>query len=133
MTRLFIGAGRDMGVRPGDIVGAIANEAGIASKRIGAIEICERFSLVEVDTPVANAVIEAMRETTIKGKNVTVRRDRPKKAASDSERRSFEPHGHADARFEEDGKKRRGKDGNDKKPKRDKKSDKSRGSSRFYE
>lgn len=79
MTRLFVGAGRDMGVRPGDIVGAIANEAGIASKRIGAIEILERFSLVEVDAPVANAVIEALRGTTIKGRSVTVRRDRPKK------------------------------------------------------
>ena len=39
MTRLFVGAGRDLGIRPSDIVGAIANEAGVPSKCIGAIEI----------------------------------------------------------------------------------------------
>ena len=78
MTRLFIGAGRSLGIRPGDIVGAIANEAGIPSKRIGAIDIAERFTLVEVDSAAANAVIEALRAATIKGRTVTVRRDRPK-------------------------------------------------------
>lgn len=121
MTRLFIGAGRDMGVKPGDIVGAIANEAGIASKRIGAIEILERFSLVEVDTPVANAVIEAMRNTTIKGRNVVVRRDRPKKA--------FE----GEATFENKGRDRRERkfDGHDK-PRRDARKEK-RSTSRFYD
>lgn len=51
MTRLFIGAGREAGLRPSDIVGAIANEAGIASRRIGAIDISDRFCLVEVDAP----------------------------------------------------------------------------------
>lgn len=81
MTRIFIGAGREMGLRPGDIVGAIANEAGIASKRIGAIDIADRFCLVEVDSPVAMAVIEALRDTTIKGRNVIVRRDQPKRSA----------------------------------------------------
>lgn len=98
MTRLFIGAGRDMGVRPGDIVGAIANEAGIASKRIGAIEILDRFTLVEVDTPVAAAVIDALRNTSIKGRNVTVRRDRPKKSAKkESNPSRFDDAGNGDA------------------------------------
>ena len=36
---LFIGAGRMSGVRPGDIVGAIANEANVSSRQIGAIDI----------------------------------------------------------------------------------------------
>ncbi len=76
MTRIFIGAGRALGVRPGDIVGAIANEAGIAARRIGAIDIADKFSLVEVDTPVASAIIDALRQTTIKGRSVTVRRDK---------------------------------------------------------
>ena len=42
MTRLFIGAGRMSGVRPGDIVGAIANEANVSSRQIGAIDISDR-------------------------------------------------------------------------------------------
>ena len=49
MTRLFFGAGRDAGVRPADVVGAVANEAGINSRSIGAIDIAERFTIVEVE------------------------------------------------------------------------------------
>ena len=46
--RIHVPLGRDAGVRPADLVGAIANEAGIDSREIGAIEITDRFSLVEV-------------------------------------------------------------------------------------
>jgi ATP-dependent RNA helicase DeaD len=76
VTRVYIGAGRKAGIRPGDLVGAIANEASMDSSNIGAIEIADRFSLVEVPEPMAERVIEALRGTTIKGKRVTVRRDR---------------------------------------------------------
>jgi ATP-dependent RNA helicase DeaD len=75
-TRLFVGAGRNLGVRPGDLVGAIANEARIEARNIGAIEITDRFSLVEVPTEIADDVIRALKGTTIKGQRVTVRRDR---------------------------------------------------------
>ncbi len=57
MTRLFIGAGREAGVRPQDLVGAITGEAGIAGREVGAIEIADRFSLVEVADAVAEDVI----------------------------------------------------------------------------
>ena len=76
MTRVYIGAGRKAGIRPGDLVGAIANEARVDSGNIGAIEIADRFSLVEVPESMAEQVIDALRSTTIKGKRVTVRRDR---------------------------------------------------------
>ena len=76
VTRLYIGAGRKAGVRPGDLVGAIANEAGVDSSAIGAIEISDRFSLVEVPEEIAEDIIGALRSTTIKGKRVAVRRDR---------------------------------------------------------
>ena len=76
MTRVYVGAGRKAGIRPGDLVGAIANEANIDSRSIGAIEIADRFSLVEVPESMAEQVIDALRATTIKGKRVTVRRDR---------------------------------------------------------
>jgi ATP-dependent RNA helicase DeaD len=75
-TRLFIGAGRKAGVRPGDLVGAIANEVGVDASAIGAIEIADRFSLVEVPEEIVEDIIGALRATTIKGKRVTVRRDR---------------------------------------------------------
>ena len=76
VARLFVGLGRKAGVRPGDLVGAIANEAGIDSRDIGAIEIADRFSLVEVPDDAADEVIRALRGTTIRGKRVMARRDR---------------------------------------------------------
>jgi len=76
MTRLFIGAGRNSGVGPRDLVGAIANEAGIDGRDIGAINIADRFSIVEVPTEAAEAVIDSVRAARIKGRKVTVRRDR---------------------------------------------------------
>jgi ATP-dependent RNA helicase DeaD len=76
VTRVYVGAGRKAGVRPGDLVGAIANEARVDSSNIGAIEIADRFALVEVPEAMADRIIDALRSTTIKGKRVTVRRDR---------------------------------------------------------
>src|SRR5690606_39587657 len=75
IARLYIGAGRDAGVRPQDLVGAIAGEAGIRGTEIGAIEISDGFSIVEVPESVAGQVIAAMRGSRLKGKKVTVRRD----------------------------------------------------------
>jgi len=76
VARLYIGAGRKLKVRPGDLVGAIANEAGIDAGAIGAVRISDRYSLVEVPEEVADDVIAALQATTIKGKRVQVRRDR---------------------------------------------------------
>ena len=42
----------------------------------GAIEIADNFSLVEVEESLANDVIEAMRNASIRGKKVIIRRDR---------------------------------------------------------
>ena len=76
MTRLFIGAGRAAGIRPQDLVGAIANESSVPGRDIGAIEIADRFSLVEVPEPFADEVITALRASSIKGRRTNVRRER---------------------------------------------------------
>jgi ATP-dependent RNA helicase DeaD len=75
-VRVYVGAGRKANMRPADLVGAIANEAGIEGRDIGAIEIADRFSLVEVPEELADRVITALRSTTVKGKRLTVRRDK---------------------------------------------------------
>jgi ATP-dependent RNA helicase DeaD len=80
MARVFIGAGSSSGLRPADLVGAIANEAGISAREIGAIEIEERFSLVEVSDTVVEDAIRALRATSLRGQKVTVRRDQPKRS-----------------------------------------------------
>jgi ATP-dependent RNA helicase DeaD len=76
VTRIYIGLGRKAGMRPGDLVGAIANEAGIDARAIGAVDIADRFSLVEVPDEAVDEIIGALRSTTIRGKKVVVRRDR---------------------------------------------------------
>jgi ATP-dependent RNA helicase DeaD len=76
VVRLFIGAGREAGIRPGDLVGAITGEAGIASRDLGAIEIADRFSLIDVPASRAEEIVAALRASTLRGKKVTVRRDR---------------------------------------------------------
>ena len=74
--RLFIGAGRDAGIRPGDLVGAITGEADVPSRSLGAIEIADKFSLVEVPEALADRIIAALKATKIRGKKVNVRREK---------------------------------------------------------
>jgi len=76
MARIYIGAGREGGIRPQDLVGAIANEAGVPGSRIGAIQITERYSIVEVPTDAAQQVIQSLGKSTIRGKKVQIRLDR---------------------------------------------------------
>ena len=75
-VRVFVGAGKKAGIRPGDLVGAIAGESGVPSSAIGAIRIAENFSVVEVPEDLADAIIEAVGAGTLRGKKVKVRRDR---------------------------------------------------------
>ncbi|HYN92712.1 MAG TPA: DEAD/DEAH box helicase [Pilimelia sp.] len=75
-VRLYLGVGRSAGVRPQDLVGAITGETRLSGRDIGAIEITDRFSLVEVPTPAADEVITSLRRATIKGRKTIVRRDR---------------------------------------------------------
>jgi ATP-dependent RNA helicase DeaD len=76
IVRLFIGAGREAGIRPGDLVGAITGEAGVESRTLGAIEIADRFSLIEVPEALADGIVVALKSATLRGRKVTVRRER---------------------------------------------------------
>ena len=76
IARLFIGAGRFQGLRPGDLVGAITGETGLPSSVIGPIRIAERFSLVEVLGEHAHAIIGALRQCKVRGIKLNVRFDR---------------------------------------------------------
>jgi ATP-dependent RNA helicase DeaD len=63
-------------IRPKDLVGAITGESSLSGRDIGAIEIADRFSIVEVPDTAVDAVITALRGTKIKGNRPTIRRDR---------------------------------------------------------
>ncbi|MGD2121663.1 MAG: DbpA RNA binding domain-containing protein, partial [Gemmatimonadota bacterium] len=63
-------------VGPGDLLGAIAGEAGVEGSQVGKIEIRDNFSLVEVAPTVADKLIRHVNGTTIRGRAVRVDHDR---------------------------------------------------------
>jgi ATP-dependent RNA helicase DeaD len=73
MARVYVGAGREAGIRPGDLVGAIANEAKVNSNMIGAIQIEDRFSVVDVPEAMAQRIVEVLGRSRIKGRKAPVR------------------------------------------------------------
>ena len=73
MATLHFSVGKNANIRPGDFVGAIANEAGLNSNVIGPIKISDQYSLVTVPEELAQGIIKALGRTRIKGKKVPVR------------------------------------------------------------
>jgi ATP-dependent RNA helicase DeaD len=76
LAGIYIGGGRKLKIRPGDIVGAIVNEAKLDPTSIGAIQVAERHSTVLVPKDIVEHVIAALNAASIKGKRLVVRRDR---------------------------------------------------------
>jgi ATP-dependent RNA helicase DeaD len=73
MARIYVGAGRNLGFQPQNLVGAVTAE-GVKGSLIGTVEICDKYSLVEVPESVFDAALQSMRNSLIKGKKVVVRR-----------------------------------------------------------
>ncbi|MEO7397325.1 MAG: DEAD/DEAH box helicase, partial [Ilumatobacteraceae bacterium] len=73
-ARLYVSLGRKDGIRPGDLVGAIANETNLSGREIGPIKLAERFAIVGVPEWAADDVITALKRTTLKNQKATVRR-----------------------------------------------------------
>ncbi|QKG84527.1 DEAD/DEAH box helicase [Kroppenstedtia pulmonis] len=78
MVRFFINVGRNANIRPPELVKAIAEQAGIAAKKVGRINIYDRFSFVEVPEEAAPFVFEALRQTKINGARVNLEPARPR-------------------------------------------------------
>ncbi len=83
MTRLFVRIGKRDNLRPGDLVGAIANEAGVSGQAVGGIEIGDAFSFVEVPAGIAHRVLSALNGTTIRGRQPEAVIARPGSALPD--------------------------------------------------
>ncbi|MEK6721241.1 MAG: DEAD/DEAH box helicase [Chloroflexota bacterium] len=77
-VQLWVGGGRRANIRPGDLVGAIANEAGVPGSVVGAIQLFDDFALVDVQASVVDGVADALRGARIRGQQVPVRRERPR-------------------------------------------------------
>jgi ATP-dependent RNA helicase DeaD len=87
MVRVFIDAGRLGGVRPADIVGAIASEAGLPGKAIGAIDVGDRFTFVEIPARYKDQVLERMAHAEIRRRPVHVTLARPGSEVQEAPRR----------------------------------------------
>ncbi len=74
MVRLFVSLGKNNKVRAGDIVGALAGETGISGRSIGAIDIFDDFTFVDVPKEFVKNVIEGMKNKKLKGVKVNIER-----------------------------------------------------------
>jgi ATP-dependent RNA helicase DeaD len=72
MARLFINIGKSQKVRAKDILGAIAGEANLPGKLVGAIDLYDKYTFVEVPKENAKAVLKAMKNVKIKGKQINI-------------------------------------------------------------
>ncbi len=70
---LYVAMGRTAGMRPGDLVGAIANEVGLEGREIGPIRIADNYSVVGIPERSLQHAITVLNGTTIRGKATKVR------------------------------------------------------------
>ncbi|HET7133001.1 MAG TPA: helicase-related protein, partial [Gammaproteobacteria bacterium] len=71
-VRYRLEVGHDHGVQPSNIVGAIANEAGIDSAHIGRIEIFDAFSTVELPEGMPKEIYKHLRNTWVCGQKLAI-------------------------------------------------------------
>lgn len=72
MVRLFLNAGKKNKIRAKDIVGAIANEAGVPGKTLGAIDLYDDYTFVDVPSEFVRDILHGMKNAKIKGKKVHI-------------------------------------------------------------
>jgi len=99
MERFRIEVGHDDKVMPGNIVGAIANEAGIESKYIGRIDIYDDYSTIDLPKGMPKEIFKDLKRTWVSGKQLQITRlseqagkdakagEKNKKKPADSRRR----------------------------------------------
>lgn len=73
MERFWIGVGHQHGVKPGNIVGAIANEAGLESRNIGRINISDDFSTVDLPSGMNSETLHTLKRARICGQRLDIR------------------------------------------------------------
>ena len=98
MVRLFINVGKKDKITPANILGAIAGESGMPGRLVGAIDMMDNYTFVDVPAKHAEAVLAAMNDNVlIKGRkvnvekaNVSAKPARKSKSKPDTRRRNGE-------------------------------------------
>ena len=74
MDRYRVAVGHDHNVKPGNIVGAIANEAGIDSKEIGRINIHDGYSLIDLPEGMPKDIFNTLKKVRVSGHPLQITR-----------------------------------------------------------
>ncbi|MES2524308.1 MAG: DbpA RNA binding domain-containing protein [Gemmatimonadota bacterium] len=88
-AKVFLAVGKRDGARVGDIVGAVANEAGISGEQIGQVELFESHAIVELSKEDATRVVDALANVSLRGRKLNARID----DRAGAERGGFAPRG----------------------------------------
>ena len=73
MTRYRIAVGKQDGVRPGNIVGAITNESNLEGEEIGSIRIYHSYSTIDLPTERGGEIVDSLSETRVSGRPMRIR------------------------------------------------------------
>lgn len=82
MVRLFINIGSESKIQPKHIIESLVASTGLPGKLVGAIDIFDRYSFVEVPKDFAPEVLKSMKNYTIKGKRVNIEKSNARKKSS---------------------------------------------------
>jgi hypothetical protein len=75
-AKVWVGVGRKDNVKPGDLVGAIVNEAKVSADALGKIDVRDLFCLVEVRAEHAEKLAQGLTGVQLRGRRLTARVDR---------------------------------------------------------
>ena len=90
-AQVWIGVGKKDGAGPGDVVAALARDAGVQADKIGRIEVRELFCLVEVPAADAEGIARAISGKTIRRRQVVAKVDQGRPAPSGDSRGPSKP------------------------------------------
>ncbi|UYM14311.1 DEAD/DEAH box helicase [Endozoicomonas euniceicola] len=94
MVRYRVEVGREQGINPGDLVGAIANESKIPGKNIGHIRLFERCSSIYLPEGMDDSTLASLKQVKVRNKPLemsvwiddgSVREERPRRRRRDGE------------------------------------------------
>ena len=73
MMTLQLDSGKKNKIRPGDLLGALTKDAGLAGSKIGKINIYDMFSYIAIESDVADKALNHFRHGKVKGRKVKAR------------------------------------------------------------
>ncbi len=84
MERYRLAVGHDDGVMPGNIVGAIANEANIGGKHIGRINIHDSYTLIDLPVGMPEETLQTLKNVWVSGRKLGISRLGDQKTGGDT-------------------------------------------------